>query len=259
MLTRDQLQTFDRDGFVIVRGLFTPEEVSLGERIGRADQALKKAGTRKDAQGGTSKIWLDSKQRADIYNAFAHSPRIVSTTEQILGGPVYLWHYKMMMKEPRVGGAWEWHQDYGYWYFDGCLFPRLLSCMIGINRATKANGCLQVLRGSHKLERITHGTTGEQIGADLERVTAAMQQLELVHVELTPGDALFFHCNLLHCSAQNHSDQPRWAFICCYNAMNNIPYKAVSHGEPIKLETWPDESILEIGRQQLATMPTATG
>jgi hypothetical protein len=28
-----------------------------------------------------------------------------------------------MQKEPRVGGAWEWHQDYGYWYKNGFLYP----------------------------------------------------------------------------------------------------------------------------------------
>ncbi len=33
-------------------------------------------------------------------------------------------HSKLMQKEPRVGGAWEWHQDYGYWYKNEFLFSR---------------------------------------------------------------------------------------------------------------------------------------
>ncbi len=57
----------------------------------------------------------------------------------------------MMLKEPFVGGAWEWHQDYGYWYKNGCLLPHMASCLIAVDRATKANGCLQILKGSHEM------------------------------------------------------------------------------------------------------------
>lgn len=65
-------------------------------------------------------------------------------------------------------------------------------------RCTKANGCLQVLKGSHKMGRIDHATVGRQAGADLERVEEAKKLFPLVHVEMEPGDTLFFHCNLLH-------------------------------------------------------------
>ena len=76
----------------------------------------------------------------------------------------------MILKEPFTGGAWEWHQDYGYWYNNGCLAPDLASCLIAVDRATKENGCLQVLKGSHHLGRIDHGKVGDQTGADMERV-----------------------------------------------------------------------------------------
>ena len=89
---------------------------------------------------------------------------------------------------------------------NGCLLPDMGSCMIAIDRATRENGCLQVLRGSHTMGRIEHGKTGDQTGADLERVDVARQRFELVYVELDPGDAVFFHANLLHRSDQNRSD-----------------------------------------------------
>ena len=57
-----------------------------------------------------------------------------------------------------------------------------------------------------------------QRGADLDRVNMAKEQLELVYVELQPGDVVFFHCNLLHTSAQNLSDMRRWSMICAYNS-----------------------------------------
>ncbi len=74
----------------------------------------------------------------------------------LLGDEVYHYHHKMMLKEPYVGGAWEWHQDYGYWYDYGCLYPDMGSCFIAVDPATRANGCLQVLPSSHRLGRINH-------------------------------------------------------------------------------------------------------
>ena len=69
-------------------------------------------------------------------------------------------------------------------------------------------------------------------------------------VEMEPGDALFFHCNLLHRSDQNRSDAPRWSMICCYNAARNDPYKDSRHLRYAPLEKWEDERVREIGRRQ---------
>ena len=135
----------------------------------------------------------------------------------------------MIMKEPRVGGAWAWHQDYGYWYQNGVLFPLLTSASIAVDAATKENGCLQVLKGSHLAGRVEHVLTGEQAGADMDRVNELAQRCELVYLEMQPGDAVFFDCNLLHRSDQNRSENPRWSLICCYNAARNDHYKESHH------------------------------
>ena len=87
-----------------------------------------------------------------------------------------------------------------------------------------------------------------------ERVEAALERMELVHVELEPGSAVFFHSNVLHRSDQNKSDDPRWAFICCYNAKRNDPFRTVRHPRYAPLDKWPDSQILEIGRAQWAGM-----
>ena len=101
---------------------------------------------------------------------------------------------------------------------------------------------------------MNHGTVGDQTGADQERVQAALQRFELVNCELEPGSAIFFHCNLLHSSAQNKSPNPRWAFICCYNAARNDPYKESRHPRYSRLEKLPDSRIKEIGRSQLGSL-----
>jgi len=229
-LSPEELTSFLRDGYVIVRGLLDGDETNALNRIARADRELAETKYgRKDAAGLPVVLAVRNELKDDIYSAIACNPRIVDRMAAFLGDEPYHYHHKLILKEPRIGGAWEWHQDYGYWYHNGCLSPNMGSCLIAIDRATKENGCLQVLKGSHLLGRIDHGQTGDQTGADMERVDVAMRRLELVHVELEPGDAVLFHANLLHRSDQNRSDNPRWALICCYNTKGNDPYKQSRH------------------------------
>jgi len=254
-LTDDQRSRYERDGFVIVPNFLDEEETALLLEIAKADRRLmEEASDRKDAEGNISKLTLRNNLSEDIYSAIVRSERLVNSMERLLGGEVYHYHHKMMLKEPKIGGAWEWHQDYGYWYDNGCLFPLMASCMIAVDRASRENGCLQVLAGSHAMGRIEHGTTGDQTWADLERVEKAKQRLQLVYAELDPGSALFFHCNLLHRSDMNRSKNPRWTLICCYNAARNDPYKQHNHPCYSFLEKWPDSRIKEIGHRQAAAL-----
>lgn len=251
-LTDEEIVQFNRDGYLMKRDLFDAEEMDMLITIAKNDQRLEReALRRRDAHEGTSKLWLTDVLENDIYSAFVRCLRIVEPLEQLLGGEVYHYHHKMMLKEPFVGGSWEWHQDYGYWYSNRCLFPYMASCLIAVDRATKENGCLQVIRGSHLLGRIDHNKTGDQTGADVERVNEALKYLELVYCEMEPGSALFFHANLLHRSDANRSPNPRWSLICCYNAARNPCKGRPNHPEYSYLEKWPDERIKEIGRQQL--------
>jgi ectoine hydroxylase len=250
-LAPEQLRRYHDDGYFIADLRFDEEEIDLLGKIARADHQLnQQAAGRRDGQGGIVKITVHNELSDDIYAAFVRCRRIVDTMERLLGGEVYHYHHKMILKEPLTGGAWEWHQDYGYWYNNGCLFPQLASCMIAVDQATRENGCLQVLKGSHHLGRLDHGPVGDQTGANVEHVQAALERLELEHCELESGSAIFFHCNLLHCSAQNRSPNPRWALICCYNAACNNPYKESRHPRYSYLEKWPDTRIKEIGRRQ---------
>ena len=100
--------------------------------------------------------------------------------------------------------------------------------------------------------RIEHGTFGDQVGANPERVERAKEVLDLVHVELAPGDALFFHCNVLHRSDANRSPNPRWSLICCYNAAGNNPYDDSGHGRYRELHKVPDSAIREAAGARFA-------
>jgi ectoine hydroxylase-related dioxygenase (phytanoyl-CoA dioxygenase family) len=248
MFTAQEIAQFHRDGYFIARGLFNREEMENLRTASRQDQAMKaQAHDLKDASGTTTKLALWNQAGDDLFGLVARSERIVNRMEQLLGGEVYHWHSKMSMKEPKVGGAWEWHQDYGYWYNNGCLFPDLASCFIAVDPNTKENGCMQLLRRSHLMGRVNHGRFGDQTGADPERVGEALKRLELVYAVLEPGDALFFHSNTLHCSGQNKSEHPRWSLICCYNTKDNNPYKQTDHPNYEKLAKVPDAAIKAAG------------
>ncbi|HEX3685263.1 MAG TPA: phytanoyl-CoA dioxygenase family protein [Bryobacteraceae bacterium] len=247
------LQDYERDGFVLARAMFDDEEIGLLRRAAKEDRELDQHSFGKgDGEGGTVRLSLWNQPGDTIYGMFARCESIVNSAEKLLGGEVYHYHSKMIMKDARVGGAWAWHQDYGYWYQNGVLFPLLTSASIAVDAATRENGCLQVLRGSHALGRIDHVLTGDQAGADAERVREAEKRLERVYVEMDPGDVLFFHSNLLHRSDQNRSDNPRWSMICCYNAARNNPYKEHHHPRYTPLSKVPDSAIRDAGLRRFS-------
>jgi ectoine hydroxylase len=244
----EERQKFQEDGFLLVPGLLNQEETKVLIQAARGDQLVQKSAFElADAQGGRIRLSGWNHAGDDTMGIVARTRRIVDRMEAFLGDEVYHYHSKIILKEPLVGGAWEWHQDYGYWYQNGCLYPDMGSCVIAIDAATRENGCLQVLKGSHLMGRIEHGRFGGQTGADPERVNEALKRLETVHCEMEPGTGFFFHANLLHASAQNTSSRPRWALICCYNTAHNDPYKDSHHPRYNRLEKVDDDAILRTG------------
>jgi ectoine hydroxylase len=249
LFTPEQRAQYERDGYVIVPSLFDPEEIGLMRAAIEQDPALRASlYDRKDSEGKSTRMATWNHPGESVYGLAARSHRVVDTMEDMLGGEVYHYHSKLTAKEPYDGGAWEWHQDYGYWYHNGCLFPYMASVMVALDRANRENGCLQVLRGSHRVGRVDHGVLpGEQVGADLRRVEEMKKQLELVHVELEPGDGLFFHANVMHRSDQNRSPNRRWTVLFCYNAARNNPYMEHHHPQYTPLAKVDDDAIRKAG------------
>lgn len=245
----EELARYREDGFVIKRALFSAGEIALLGVTARGDHALDQAAVaRDDGSGNKVRLSLWNHPGDGVYGMVARCRRVVDSVEQLIGGEVYHYHSKMILKDARTGGAWAWHQDYGYWYQNGLLFPDLCSVMIAVDAATKENGCLEVLKGSHRMGRINHVLSGDQAGADLERVSEAEKRLEKVYCEMAPGDAIFFHANTLHGSGPNRSENPRWAMICCYNSAENDPYKESHHPGYTKLHKVDDAEVLRVGR-----------
>ncbi|WP_112310461.1 phytanoyl-CoA dioxygenase family protein [Pseudogemmobacter bohemicus] len=228
MPTRDQQVRYAEDGFYIVKGLLSADEVTNFRDHARrqleeeAREGSVMAKGDRDGKSTLLKMWNTAGD--DKYGLLARDQRMVLQAEALLGEETYLYSHKMTMKQPREGGAWEWHQDFGYWYNNGCLRPDMLSIYISLDKATKENGCLQVLSGTHKLGRLDHIREDGQTNVARAHLEAALERYEHLYVEMEAGDALVFHGNLLHRSDANNSDTYRWGYICSYNAVSNAPF-----------------------------------
>lgn len=249
VLSADQERDYRENGFVIVRNLFSAEEAALLRRAMEEDPAIAAHSLiRPDTEGGGTRISLWNRAGDSVYGLAARSARVVDTVEMLIGEPVYHFQSKLTAKDPFGGGAWEWHQDYGYWYYNGCLRPDMLSMMIALDRSDRDNGCLQVVQGSHKLGRIDHVQVSEkQNSADPARMDHILKRHAVVHCELDPGDALIFHANTLHRSDQNLSPNRRWTLIICYNAVSNDTVTRDDDRYYVPLDKVGDDAVLAAG------------
>ena len=249
VLTPEEVASYHEHGFVFVRGMFDAEEIDLLRRAMEEDpEVTKHSLIRADSEGGGTRISLWNRAGDSVYGMAARSERMVDTAEALIGEPVYHYQSKLTAKDPHGGGAWEWHQDYGYWYYNGCLRPDMLSTMIALDRTDADNGCLKLVRGSHKLGRLDHvQLTPEQNGADPSHMEHILKSHEVVDCVLDPGDLVIFHSNTLHRSDQNRSSRRRWALLICYNAVSNEAFVREDDRYYVPLDKVPDDAIKKAG------------
>jgi ectoine hydroxylase-related dioxygenase (phytanoyl-CoA dioxygenase family) len=237
--------SFTNDGYIVEKNLFSEEEINKLKKFIESSSEKKNESRETKSSTGKLNITLWDHPSDDLFGKFSTNERIVKPMEEYLGDEVYHYHSKIIWKKPGDGG-FDWHQDYGYWYHNACLYPDMGSCFIMLDKATKENGCLKVLKGSHKVGRIGHGIsdTPEQT-ADMERITELEKRHESVYITAEPGDALFFHSNLLHSSNKNKSNDSRRTLIVCFNTKSNNPYKDSSHASYSPLRVSAHNSIME--------------
>ena len=253
-LTPEDVIVFHRDGYLIKRSFFSFDETDILYRLANDETIVANSLDLNDQDGKRTRLTLWFTPGNDSFGLMSRTERMVNGVKALLGeeGEVCHFHSKVMQKEPLTGGAWEWHQDYGYWYKNGFMYPEaLISVMLALTEANIENGCLQVLKGSHKMQRIEHHFIGEQQGADHLYVAEAENFCEKVYVELSPGDVLFFHSNILHRSDANRSDTARWSIISAYNLHFNKPFIEGHSSCITPLQTVPDDTIINSGHSKM--------
>ena len=255
--------SFWKRGYVVVPGAFKKEEMAvLKEIVGRhagmkahAARALERSAGATRPSFETIFVWNDTGGR-DAFAKATRSHRIIDRLEAIFGDEVYVYHNKIALKYPGVVG-FSHHQDYAYWYKMGNLHPDMATCFIAVDRATRRNGCLKLVEGSHVLGRIDHVERDgvSDSGVDPERLEQVLERMPEVPIELESGDAVIFHCNVLHASDDNRSDESRIGLLGCYNTKHNSPYKS-AHGHPSYVRQ--DKLADEITRADLDNLPDFT-
>ncbi|WP_128931965.1 phytanoyl-CoA dioxygenase family protein [Bradyrhizobium zhanjiangense] len=240
-MNSEEVAAYSLNGFVVRKNLISSKEISLYRDRARVPIEAEIDGgsvfAKKDKDGKTSLFKRLMKADEDRYGFLGRDTRLVDLAQDAVGKPIYRYYHEMILKQPINGGAWEWHQDFGTYFTHGCLAPQMVAIYVALDQATKESGCMRVLKGSHKLGRLDHVRQGEQITVDEGQIEAALKRFEPHYVEMEPGDAMVFDGNLLHRSDANRSSRHLWAYICCYNAVDNAPFKHVcdyGHYEPLE-------------------------
>lgn len=235
---KEENKLFHEDGFVVVRNVFWPSEMAVINRAidsnplmqEKATELLERCRSGDRPSFETIFVWNDTSGN-DLFSLATRSNKLFDRLEFFFNDEIYDYHNKVVLKYPGTVG-FSYHQDYGYWYGMGNLFPDMATVFIAVDPATRENGCLKLIKGSHKCGRLDHVQFNEtsDSGVEIERVNQIKKILDEVYIELNVGDVVIFHANTLHGSDDNISTKPRIALLGTYNTKHNSPY--LNHDHP---------------------------
>jgi hypothetical protein len=210
VLTREQVEGFNRDGYVKGIRTFSSEEMAAHRAY--FDQLL----ARVLAEGGNSySISTAHLTYGPVYDLLTHSS-IVRCVRDLLGENVVGWGSHYFCKLPRDGKVVHWHQDASYWP----LTPsKAVTVWLAIDDADVENACMRFIPGSHHFGHLTYHLTEESEDAVLNQQVENAEQFGWpVNVELKAGEISMHSDLLLHGSEANRSDRRRCGLTLRYCA-----------------------------------------
>lgn len=140
------------------------------------------------------------------------APAFTMAAAQLLGGAVRFWHDQLFCKPPHHGGVVAWHQDYSYW--TRTVPMQHLTCWIGLDDATRDNGCVAYIPGSHRWNLLpVTGLAGDMQAIQSVLTDEQRRQFQPVFAELRAGEAVFHHPLMVHGSYENRTPRPRRAVV----------------------------------------------
>jgi ectoine hydroxylase-related dioxygenase (phytanoyl-CoA dioxygenase family) len=139
-------------------------------------------------------------------------PAFVVRAAQLLGGAVRFWHDQIFYKPAHHGGVVIWHQDYSYWTRTTPVAH--ISCWIGLDDSTRANGCVHYVPGSHRWPLLPRASFASHMDAILDALTPEQRaDFKPVPIELKAGECSFHHSFMVHGSYANETAVPRRAVV----------------------------------------------
>ena len=229
-----QIATLKGEGFVVLPR-FVPEDaleglrrVALRELAARvppfeleADLKYPGAPASHDAAGGeTVRRLLDAYDRDPVFARRAATPGLRDWMQAYFGEDVLMsraHHNCVMTKHPRYGSQTRWHRDIRYWSFER---EDLVSVWMALGEETVDNGALWFVPRSHTLQLDADRFDAEKFFR-LDRTDNAELVRSAVSPRLAPGDAVFFHCNVLHSAGKNISDAAKLSLVYTYHGRSN--------------------------------------
>lgn len=212
-----QRSDFERDGYVCPVPVLTPAETA-GFRACYDDFAARHR-ERLQALPPNQRWQINS----DTHFAFewvdrlTRHPAILDAVERVLGPDLLAWNSVWFVKMPGDPTYISWHQDGAYW---GLEPMEVLTAWIALGPATRANGCMRVLPGSHRGPALKQRDTFAPDNA-LSRgqeIEVAVDEAQAVDLALEPGQMSMHHLWIVHGSDPNRSAVPRVGLAIRYVA-----------------------------------------
>ncbi len=226
-LTAQQLEDFDRDGFLILPERFSKDEIAALRAPLPALFAADDPANIVEKNGGEVRTAMGLHLRDPVFAKLVRHPRLVEPALQILGEDLYIQQVKVNVKPAFVGEVWQWHYDFATHHAeDGVPEPRALNLHVFLDDVTELNGPLYFIPGSQRHgpapARLDTETTSYPLWVvDRERVTALAAEAGLAAATGPAGTALIFGDLLVHASPGNISPDDRRIFSLILNPMSN--------------------------------------
>jgi ectoine hydroxylase-related dioxygenase (phytanoyl-CoA dioxygenase family) len=140
------------------------------------------------------------------------NPAFTVPASQLLDSAVRFWHDQLFCKPAQHGGVVAWHQDYSYWTRTQPVAH--LSCWIGLDDATRENGCLHYVPGSQRWNLLPVTGLADDMDAIQTVLTDEQKRgFKPVAIELKKGEASFHHPLMVHGSFENRTSHQRRATV----------------------------------------------
>jgi len=212
MLTNDQIEQYHRDGYV------TPD-FRLPENV---LQDIRQAHDRLVERHPEFSDYCSAILAYDTwYLDIARRPEILDMVSQILGDNIALWNSSFFAKPAKVGTKTPWHQDGEYWPINP-----LATCTvwIAVDAATRENGCLRVIPGSHRSRSLAshHENNADGLALNLELNADEFDESQAADIILEPGQVSLHDVYLHHGSEANTSDHPRRGMTLRYMPTSSV-------------------------------------
>lgn len=216
MITTEQKQFYDRNGYLLVKGVLNKEEAAACRD--EAHALIDRVALR----GSVEATWDSAKQLAMTKTSLKHchnvqfesarfaqlicDPRISDIAAAIMETPnVQLHHNKLFIKPPAKGSPFPMHQDHPYFPHDN---HSMIAAIIHFDDAPAEKGCVRVVPGSHKQGPIEHQSDR---GFYLPFDQYPLESAEMCEAEA--GDVLFFSYLTIHGSGINVSNEARTTLL----------------------------------------------